>query len=680
MDTTHRRGTMPQSVNPNTTANTTAFRPDVEGLRGIAILAVVGYHCGLSWISGGFVGVDVFFVLSGYLITRLLVAEIEATGRLNLLQFYARRVRRLLPASALMLAVTLGVGSLLFAPGELEFAARAARAAAIYLANVFFATNAADYFAPRVELNPLLHMWSLAVEEQFYVFWPLLIAAGLLWVRSRRVLAGALAAITGASLAACIWLTAQDATTAFYLLPTRAWEFGAGGMLSLAVWQRVSPRVAIAIGWMGLLLVGGSLVLITEALPFPGSLAMVPVAGTCCLLFAGATTPGSGAPRMLTTAPLLWVGGLSYSWYLWHWPFLVFTQVLFPEVSLTGKLAAALLALGAAAVSYRFVENPIRQHPALVRRPVLSLSTGVALTVVCFAGAVQTRDVATVLAQTPAMKRFAVAAADDGRVPRAACVSTGAQSAVMRCAFGARDAATHVVLFGDSHAIHWFNPIQSIAEKRAWALTTVLKSGCGAADLDDGTDAPDRAASACETWRREAIDSIVQWRPDLVILGTATNYTTVDRGQWRRRVRDGLRASLQDLVDNGLRVVVMRDVPRFVFDVPDCLARAVRLGWSARNWCRGSPASNVNADVFAAEQDAARGLKGVSFVDTIPALCGGDVCETVSDGRVMYRDDNHLTGAFADTLQPVIEPQLAAALGASGALDVSPAPAARADR
>jgi peptidoglycan/LPS O-acetylase OafA/YrhL len=637
------------------------FRRDIEGMRGIAVATVVAYHCGLPLVAGGFIGVDIFFVLSGYLITGLLVAEIERHGRLDIVQFYARRLRRLLPASVLTLTATLVAGSLVLAPKELEFAARAGRASAVYLGNVFFALNAADYFAPRSELNPLVHMWSLAVEEQFYLFWPLVIVAGLVWLRSRRALITAMVSLSIGSLAFCVWLTAADATTAFYLLPTRAWEFGAGGLATLAFSGRQLPtRASIAIGWAGVLLVAASLMLITSSSLFPGWVAMAPVAGTCAVMVAGAAAPGRGVSAILSTPPLVRLGGLSYSWYLWHWPFLVFGQVLFPELPPSGRLAAALLSLAAAAASFHLVENPLRYHPALVQRPLLTVAAGVALTFLGFGVAAQTRHFARTLAERPEMRVFSVAASDDGRLPRDACVATGTYAQLRRCDFGQRDAPTRIVLFGDSHAIHWFNPIQSIAEKRRWALTTVLKSGCGAADLDSGASVQE---ASCEAWRREAIASIVRWRPDLVILGTATNHTRVDRQAWRNRVRAGMRVALAAFAANGLRVVVMRDVPRFAFDVPDCLAHAVRLGLGPQ--CRGSLAANVNAEVFAAEQEAAQGLRGVSFVDTLPALCRDGVCETMAQGRVMYRDDNHLTGAFAATLQPVIEPQIAAALGKS---------------
>ena len=198
------------------------------------MFVVVAFHCGLPGFSGGFIGVDVFFVLSGYLITGLLLQELETTSTIGLLSFYARRMRRLLPASALMLLVTLAVGAWVLAPQELAFAARAARATAVYLGNVFFAQQARDYFAADVRTNPLLHMWSLAVEEQFYLFWPLLDAAAVASGKiSRTTLAAAFAVFTVMSLIACVWLTVHRRSVAFYALYTRAWEFEIGGLASL---------------------------------------------------------------------------------------------------------------------------------------------------------------------------------------------------------------------------------------------------------------------------------------------------------------------------------------------------------------------------------------------------------------------------------------------------------------
>ena len=311
------------------------FRPDIEGLRGIAVLIVVLFHCGVPGFTGGFAGVDVFFVLSGYLITGLLVNEVQKTSRLNLSNFYARRVRRLLPASALTLVVTLLMASVILAPQELMFTGRAARATALYVSNIFFAINGADYFAPEVKSNPLLHTWSLAVEEQFYLFWPLLIIVGLQLWRSKRALLAVLSALTIMSLAASVWFTARGGTFAFYELPARAWEFGIGGLAVLLPRGilKLSSRWWAGFGWLGIFAIVGSAYFIRGTADFPGWIALFPVLGTTLALVAGAEQPHRGASILLDTAPLQMLGLLSYSWYLWHWPFLVFSKAILPGIS-----------------------------------------------------------------------------------------------------------------------------------------------------------------------------------------------------------------------------------------------------------------------------------------------------------------------------------------------------------
>src|SRR5271166_5548935 len=263
-----------------TKSRSSAFRPDIEGLRGIAVLLVSLFHCDVPGFSGGFVGVDVFFVLSGYLITGLLVAEVKKTSRLSLLHFYARRVRRLLPASALTLVVTLLMAAVILAPQELLFTGRAARATALYVSNIFFSLNSAGYFAPDVKSNPLLHTWSLAVEEQFYLFWPLLIILGLQVWRSRKALLALLSGLTLISLGVCVWSTARGGTFAFYELPARAWEFGIGGLAVLLPrgTLKLSSGWWSALGWLGILAILGSAHFIGDN-NFPGWIALFPVMG-----------------------------------------------------------------------------------------------------------------------------------------------------------------------------------------------------------------------------------------------------------------------------------------------------------------------------------------------------------------------------------------------------------------
>ena len=368
-----------------------------------------------------FIGVDVFFVLSGYLITGQLVAEFERTTKISLLQFYARRIRRLLPASTLTLIITLMVCALIMAPQELTFAARAARATTLYMSNVFFSINAADYFAPDVKSNPMLHTWSLAVEEQFYLFWPLLIMFSLQWMQSRKVLLAVLYGLAAGSLGASAYFTAHASTFAFYQLPTRAWEFAIGGLAVLLPWStmRLPPSCWMALGWLGFLTILGSAGSILGGGDFPGWIALVPVLGTAVALAAGAAQPDRGVGVVLNTRPLQAVGALSYSWYLWHWPFLVLAIALFPNISVIGKIAAAAAALLIAAVTHRFFENPIRFNPYLTRRPSFAIYLAAGMTLCSLSAAALSMRFADYLADMPETRAITTAVSDYGSMPRA---------------------------------------------------------------------------------------------------------------------------------------------------------------------------------------------------------------------------------------------------------------------
>jgi peptidoglycan/LPS O-acetylase OafA/YrhL len=646
---------------------TTAFRPDIEGLRGIAVLIVVAFHCGIPGFSGGFVGVDVFFVLSGYLITGLLITEIQKSSQLSLLHFYARRIRRLLPASALTLVLTLGIGSVVLAPTELVFAGRAGRATALYVSNVFFARNAADYFAPNVESNPMLHTWSLAVEEQFYLCWPLLIILGLQLMRSRLALVIILSGLTVVSLALCVWFTARGGTFAFYQLPARAWEFGIGGLAVLPTSGklRVPPLGWVALGWVGVLTIIGSAFTISSGAGFPGLIALAPVLGTMIALVAGVELPGRGVGILLNSAPLQFLGKLSYSWYLWHWPFLVLSKALLPNISMVVKAGVAVVSLLVAAITHHFVENPIRFHPYLIARPSRAIYLAISITVFSLAAATLCMEYAGHLANTSEMKRITAAVDDIAAMPRQECVTLGESPEVKTCEFGVAAGATSVVLFGDSHAIQWFNPLRGIAEAKGWKLTTVVKSGCPATDTKPpGSTAGFRAN--CDKWRADAIRKIVSLRPTAVLIGNASEYLDrqdkpgISIEEWRAATARTLHA----LVAGGTRVALLRDTPRPWFDIPTCLARSLRHSWYPGGSCAMEESTVVDPAIFDAEKAAARDLQNVYFIDMTDQLCYNEVCSAVQNGEIIYRDESHLTGSFADRLRPVLEQRLLTILNA----------------
>jgi peptidoglycan/LPS O-acetylase OafA/YrhL len=644
-------------------------RTDIEALRAIAILLVVAFHCHIAGIPGGFMGVDVFYVLSGYLITALLVTETEKTSSLGLLNFYARRVRRLLPAAALVLLTTLLVAAIVFSPRELELTAHAARANALYMSNLYFSHSASDYFSARVTFNPLLHTWSLSVEEQFYLFWPWLIAAGLLLWRSRNSLLSAMALLTIGSFAVNLWLTEHARVVAFYALSSRAWEFGLGGMAALV------PRGALQLnrstwmilGWAGLLLILGSAVVISSALPFPGWLALFPVIGTALILLAGAEQPLLGVGAVFNTAPLQTLGGLSYSWYLWHWPFLVFAAAVVPAGSAVTRLAAAGASLGVAFLTHRYFENPIRHNAALIQSPKLTLAIGSALAAVSLVTAEAALHFANHLSSNPDMQALAAVRADFAAMSRRECVSLDGSSTVKTCTFGVPASTTNIVLFGDSHAAQWFDSMNELAVREHWKLTTVLKLGCAAVAVNPGRGLDDDAE--CVAWRQQALAQIVGMRPTLVILGSATN--KLDRpenpgayasSRLTSAVREGVLQVLLPLRKSGARLALLRDTPEFPFDVTSCRARVERHNWYPSDACDLPAARVLDPQIFAAEQSATAGLPGVRLIDLTDALCPQQICRAEIGGQVMYRDTHHLAGKSAAALAPLLDSQITAAL------------------
>jgi peptidoglycan/LPS O-acetylase OafA/YrhL len=646
-----------------------AVRTDIEALRAVAILLVVAFHCHIEEIPGGFIGVDVFYVLSGYLITGLLVNEVEKTSRLSLLQFYARRVRRLLPASSLVAIVTLIAGAFVLAPQELNLTARAAQANAVYVSNLFFARISSDYFAARATFNPLLHTWSLAVEEQFYLLWPCLLALTLVVWRSRAALIATLIALTVLSLALSMWLTGHDRVLAFYELPTRAWEFGIGALAALL--PLGSPNLSasswLSIGWFGGALILGSSLLLTSSMPFPGYIALIPVIGTALILKSGAEQPRRGIGAYFEVSPLQKLGGLSYSWYLWHWPFLVFTAALIPGASTFARELAATAALGVAVLTHRYFENPIRRNGYLVKHAPLSLAMGATSAAVCLAAALITLRFANHLGEDPAMKSLGETRADFAAMSRRDCVSVNGTAEVKVCTFGSADFPTNIVLFGDSHAAQWFDALNEMAMRQHWRLTTVVKLGCAAVEVNPalGLDSDPE----CMAWREEAIRRIISLRPSLVILGNATNKLGRPEDPAVRAgaglinaIQEGVLHTVQPLHAARLRLALIRDTPEFPFDVTSCVARVARHAWYPSEACEMPRADVLDPAIYAAEKAAASGAN-VTFIDLTDQLCPAGVCKATLNGLVLYRDTHHLAGTAATAiLTSKLEPRVMEAL------------------
>ena len=376
------------------------FRPDIEGLRAVAVLAVVLFHAGLPGVSGGYVGVDVFFVISGFLITGLLWREVSSAGTVRLRRFYGARARRLLPASAAVGVVTAIGSAVLLPPLQAHSVLEDGIYSALYVSNYRFAHDGVDYFAPVLPPSPFQHYWSLGVEEQFYLVWPALII-GTTWLirlvrrRTRAQTTSApsrqrpylvvLALVAAVSFAMSLAATFVVPAVAFFSLPTRAWQLAAGGLVALTVgqWRRLPPRAAAIVGWAGLGVILLACTLLGPGTLYPGTAALLPMLGAVLVIGAGCATPAQGCGHVLALSPMRAIGRISYSWYLWHWPVLLLAPPLLGHpLGLAGRLATVVISGGLAVLTLRYIEDPLRFAAPIRRSALASLALGGAATAV----------------------------------------------------------------------------------------------------------------------------------------------------------------------------------------------------------------------------------------------------------------------------------------------------------
>ncbi len=659
---------MSQPPPPVAAARHGKFRPDIEGMRAIAVLLVVAYHFGMPGLTGGYIGVDVFFVVSGYLITGLLADEISAKGRLDFAEFYARRARRLLPAAALVLMSVLLVGRLCFGPFELRGLAAGTAWTSVYLSNLTFLRNATNYFAEGQ--SPLLHTWSLAVEEQFYLTWPAIIAMVLGKKRSLRQSLSILGALAAVSLLASLWYTRVAQPVAFFGSPLRAWEFAIGALATLTRVSTWELRLGPWLGWLGLAAVLGAAVVFDSGTPFPGTAALLPALGTLAVLrtctpIAGSEPRALGVRPLLALAPLQQLGRLSYSWYLWHWPVLVFGKVLIGLESPMSRLLGAGLSLAMAELTYRTLENPIRRSRWLAKRPNTSILLGLGLTGSGALVALLVRAWAIGAVDNPEFAPLRTALAPDTTlVDRGCFLDYPTSKPGNNCDFGDTSLAKPsrvVYLVGDSHAAQWFPALRQAAELGHWRLRVRAKSECPFQGVDIAVPRLQRAYYECSVWRDAVASEIAAERPSAVIIANSAAYigaaTGVDLATWQR----GLQQLATKLTASGAQLVVLRDTPRPGIVVPTCLERMRFAPWRTGNTCDVARALAVPSEPWQSEQQALAGIDGAQAVDLNDLFCSASICPAERAGRVVYADSNHMAASFAATLGAAVAERLRAA-------------------
>jgi len=712
-----RRSTAPAA------ARSSAARTDIQGLRALAVSLVLVFHLWPAIMPGGYVGVDVFFVVSGFLITGHLLREIDSSGTVSLPRFWARRARRLLPAALTVLVVTLVLVMTVVPAGSIAPFVRQIMASGLYVENWVLAAESVDYLAAEAAPSPVQHYWSLSAEEQFYLIWPLVVLLAV-WLAARlprrlgdpaghrtTVVGIALGAVVVASFIWSVAYTAREPSQAYFVTTTRAWEFGIGGLLAVAVaaggrWRavrlaaRLSERARVVVVWIGIVAIAVSAFAFNGSTPFPGWAALVPVLGAALVIAADDPRNRFGLGRAFALRPVQWLGDVSYSVYLWHWPLIVLLPYLYGRgLTLVDRIVVVVATLVLAALTTRLVEDPIRHGvPARWRPRAVLAATAAAMAVVTaasFAGVTsgeervaseherieeivsEQPDCLGAASLEPLSGCNAYATVLDSVVPDPAladdpperCIAGTRGSDFKVCDYGAKpeDAVRTVALVGDSHAEQWMPALASIAAQREWRLYVLAKSSCpfsGAERFEEdmSADSLREMNDSCNAWNDDAL-AFLQEHPEIDTVLTASrsrNPVRADEGEpWQETAVKRYQERWAELPGSVANIVVLRDTPMMPVSTLACVAEN---GKGAAEACAVDEAEALGRDPMV---EAARSSDDprLSIMDLTPFFCLDGHCPPVVGGVLAFRDTHHISWVYAETLAPYVDEQLVSLIG-----------------
>lgn len=652
------------------------FRADIQGLRAIAIALVVLVHAGVPGFSGGYIGVDVFFVLSGYLITGLLYNEYATAGRVRYLSFLARRLRRLLPAMFVMLLVVAMIAPFLLSAYEARMQTGSFPFAATWTSNFFFAFAEFDYFVALQQRDLFLHTWSLGIEEQFYVVWPWLIVAGFLFTTKVRngpasasVLLGLFAGVFAASLLLCLYWAQSWPLLGFYMMPARSWQFALGASVFIVLHPLADANGAGYARWLavtrmpasiiGMVLILGSAMLLHQEVTYPNYYALYPSLGAAAVILAYKPGSPAGMNRLLATGPFVWVGDRSYSLYLWHWPILLLGDAYGLTSTPSGIALLVVLSLALSSMSYRFIERPFWKGRFSEAQPASTIAAAATAMLIAVA--------AVPLLHQQTVSDTAIARGEENYDPRTDapaiytpgfnCDTDYHSAAVEPCASGASDASRTAVLIGDSIGAQWVSVLPEIYTPPDWQVLVLTKASCAMIDEPLYYEKIGAVYEVCEQWRNASLNHIEDLAPDVVFVGMSSNYE-FSKPHWiegTSRVFARLSAAAKD-------VVVIAGTPTLSFDGPSCIEQPYRFSFrltDSQRECEERMSRKQTLVVTRYLEAAAARFDNVQLLDLNDLVCPNGRCAAQrEDGLIVFRDHQHLTDTFVVRQIPEVRRRL----------------------
>ncbi|GAB3694323.1 acyltransferase family protein [Nocardiopsis oceani] len=662
-------------------------RPDIEGLRAVAALLIAVYHIWFGTVSGG---VDVFLLLTGFLITGSLVRAMERDGRIAFGAFWTKLVKRLFPAGAVVLGAVLVMAYLFFPRSQWMTVIDDVRAAALYYGNWHLALGSVDYMAESAAASPVQHFWSLAIQGQFYLVWPILItAAGLIavWlgVRIRHVAAAAVGTVFAVSLGYSLWITSTEPVWAYFDTGARLWELAMGGLLALVIHRVKLPGwLSLVSGWLGLVALVLCGFVIGDSIPYPGYASLWPTLAALLVILAGA---GNVEPHRLSAnhflgmRPLTWLGGHAYTLFLWHWPVLIVYLELTERVrpSLSGGFLVLGASFAAALLTSWVIDGGVNRVTRRLRTPSWSLAAGVIFIIPVLVGGAmwgqsleRDRQLRAELSSNPLAYPGAAVHLDEEvaenlpELPVYPDTSTAARDTIdqtdecnnattddteaVTCEFGNVGSDYTIALVGSSHVRHWFQAVETLADQHGWHMVLMTKNGCQFSDQVHYRGGS--VDEACGTWNDNVMDELTELSPDAVFTLASLTPGSADGEE---QIPEGFLERWRQLDAMGIDTIAVRDTPRFDFNVAECVDR-------------NSPAecSAPRSDSMAPEapfKNLANVPHNTRFLDMTDYLCSDEVCHGAIGNQLVFYDNHHLTYAFSQSLAVVMEPHILEATG-----------------